>query len=145
MGAGGMGAGEQAGRRRRSACSRRGMSLRTLAGLSGLSTGFLSMVVAAASPQQRPGLLRLTAQAYYPACTLLLKSLGDTDLAFPAVTRAVDVTAELDDPFSSALSGFFHPHVLVAAGSDRRDQVRVHLREAHALAARTGETKRPRK
>jgi transcriptional regulator with XRE-family HTH domain len=298
---GGMGEGERIGRRLRSARLRRGMSLRTLAGLSGLSTSFLSMVengqrhldrtghinalaealqvapaellgqpyppagpasgtaheavpairltlmgahslqdsapaavmptpalaervtranrlyhaceygalahalpdlltdlhaaVAAASPQQRPGVLRLTAQAYYPACTLLLKSLGYTDLAFLAVTRAADVTAELDDPSYSALSGFFHTHVLMAAGSpdqayahaeqaadlvetnlhdqatgrdraplallgelhlirataltqqvhrpgsDRTDQVRAHLREAHTLAARTGETR----
>jgi hypothetical protein len=155
----------------------------------------LHAAVAAASPRQRSGLLRLTAQAYYPACTLLLKSLGYTDLAFLAVTRAADVTAELDDPFYRALSGFFHTHVLMAAGSpdqayahaqhaadqvetnlhdqatgrdraplallgelhlirataltqqvhragsDRTDQVRAHLREAHALAARTGETR----
>lgn len=301
MGDCGMGDGEQTGRRLRSARLRRGMSLRTLAGLSGLSAGFLSMIengqrhldrashinaladalqvapaellgqpyppagpasgaaheavpairltlmdayprqgsppaavmptpalaervaranlhyhacqygalanalpdlladlhaaVAAASPHLRPELLRLTAQAYYPACTLLLKSLGYTDLAFLAVTRAADITVELDDPFYRALSGFFHAHVLMAAGSpdqayahaehaadlvetnlhdqatdqdraplallgelhlirataltqqvhrpagDRSDQVHAHLHEAHALAARTGETK----
>jgi transcriptional regulator with XRE-family HTH domain len=155
----------------------------------------LHAAVAAATPQQRPGLLRLTAQAYYPACTLLLKSLGYTDLAFLAVTRATDVTAELDDPLYRALSGFFHTHVLMAAGSpdqayahaeqaadlvetnlhdqttggdraplallgelhlirataltqqvhragnDRTNQVHSHLREAHTLAARTGETR----
>ncbi|MEU7322681.1 helix-turn-helix transcriptional regulator [Streptomyces griseoviridis] len=65
----------------------------------------------------RRELLKLLADAYHPACTLLLKNLGYTDLAFIAVTRAAEAIAELDDPVYSALSGFFHTHVLMAAGS----------------------------
>ncbi|GGU98691.1 hypothetical protein GCM10010211_77600 [Streptomyces albospinus] len=65
----------------------------------------------------RRELLKLLAGAYHPACTLLLKNLGYTDLAFIAVTRAAEAIAELDDPVYSALSGFFHTHVLMAAGS----------------------------
>ncbi|WP_030833596.1 helix-turn-helix domain-containing protein [Streptomyces hygroscopicus] len=65
----------------------------------------------------RHELLKLLADAYHPGCTLLLKSLGYTDLAFIAVTRAAEAIAELDDPVYSALSGFFHTHVLMAAGS----------------------------
>lgn len=65
---------------------------------------------------RRPQLLRLLAQAYHPACTLLLKALGYTDLAFIAVTRATEVVTELDDPVYTALSGFFRTHVLMAAG-----------------------------
>ncbi|MDW6058194.1 helix-turn-helix domain-containing protein [Streptomyces sp. FXJ1.4098] len=61
--------------------------------------------------------LKLLADAYHPACTLLLKNLGYTDLAFIAVTRAAEAIAELDDPVYSALSGFFHTHVLMSAGS----------------------------
>ncbi|MFB6988724.1 hypothetical protein [Streptomyces sp. NPDC056304] len=38
-------------------------------------------------------------------------------MAFIAVTRAAEAIAELDDPVCSALSGFFHTHVLMAAGS----------------------------
>ncbi|MDT0318552.1 helix-turn-helix domain-containing protein [Streptomyces millisiae] len=62
-------------------------------------------------------MLRLLADAYHPACTLLLKNLGYTDLAFIAVSRAAEVIAELEDPVYSALSGFFQTHVLMAAGS----------------------------
>ncbi|MEV5778036.1 helix-turn-helix domain-containing protein [Streptomyces antimycoticus] len=65
----------------------------------------------------RHELLRLLADAYHPGCTLLLKNLGYTDLAFIAVTRAAEAIAELDDPVYSALSGFFHTHVLMAVGS----------------------------
>lgn len=70
-----------------------------------------------ADPGARPELLRLLAGAYHPACTLLLKNLGYTDLAFIAVTRAAETIAELDDPLYAAWSGFFHTHVLMAAGS----------------------------
>lgn len=80
-----------------------------------------------ASGAQRPLILRLLADAYHPACTLLLKNLGYTDLAFIAVTRAAEAINELDDPIYLALSGFFHTHVLMSAGSP-----------AHALA-RAGE------
>jgi transcriptional regulator with XRE-family HTH domain len=137
----------------------------------------------------RHELLRLLAGAYHPACAMLLKNLGYTDLAFIAVTRAAEAIAELDDPVRSALSGFFHAHVLMAAGSPRQaldrataaadtleahlgspgahallgelhliratsltqdrqrpgesraEDVRGHLAEAAALAARTGETR----
>ncbi|MDQ1289762.1 MAG: hypothetical protein QG622_3328 [Actinomycetota bacterium] len=161
----------------------------------------LHAALEAAAPDQRPELLRLTVQAYHPACTLLLKTLGYTDLAFLSTIRAADLTTELDDPLDRALSGFFHTHVLMAAGnpdlayshaegaadlvleslrrpsSDRNrtvggereplallgelhlirasalaqdlhragghraDQVREHLEQAWALAARTGETR----
>ncbi|MFD7861421.1 helix-turn-helix domain-containing protein [Streptomyces sp. NPDC059783] len=71
----------------------------------------------AADGAARRALLKLLADAYHPACTMLLKNLGYTDLAFIAVTRAAEAIAELDDPVYSALSGFFHTHVLMAAGS----------------------------
>jgi transcriptional regulator with XRE-family HTH domain len=71
----------------------------------------------AADGAARRELLKLLADAYHPACTLLLKNLGYTDLAFIAVTRAAEAIAELDDPVYSALSGFFHTHVLMSAGS----------------------------
>lgn len=71
----------------------------------------------AAEGSVRHALLRLVAEAYHPACALLLKNLGYTDLAFIAVTRAAEAIAELDDPVHDALSGFFHTHVLLAAGS----------------------------
>ncbi|MEV6675124.1 helix-turn-helix transcriptional regulator [Streptomyces sp. NPDC051162] len=71
----------------------------------------------AAVGDARRALLKLLADAYHPACTLLLKNLGYTDLAFIAVTRASEAIAELDDPVYSALSGFFHTHVLMSAGS----------------------------
>lgn len=71
----------------------------------------------ATSGGPRRRLLRLLADTYHPACTLLLKNLGYTDLAFIAVTRAGEAIAELEDPVYSALSGFFHTHVLMAAGS----------------------------
>jgi hypothetical protein len=155
--------------------------------------GDLHAAFQTAPPDRRAALLRLTARAYHPACTLLLKSLGYTDLAFLAVTRAADLTAELDDPLYQGLSGFFHTHVLMAAGSpdqayahaqhaadlieahlhdqadrtaslallgelhliratalthhvhrpgsDRAGEVRSHLREAHVLAERTGDTR----
>lgn len=238
---GGMGTGDQTGRRLRSARLRRGMTLRTLAGLSGLSVGFLSMVengrrhldrtshinalaealqvapaellgrpYPSANPsvgttheavpairlalmgvpatggtcpsttaglvpsleervahvnhlyhsgeyaalarclpdllsdlhaattgtrqEQRMTLLRLTMQAYYPACTLLLKALGYTDLAFLAVTRATECATELDDPGYRALSGFFHTHVLLAAGDP--DHAYAHAEQAAGLLER---------
>jgi len=84
--------------------------------LPGLLT-VLHAAVGSASPADRPELLRLLADAYHPACTLLLKGLGYTDLAFIAVTRGADAIRELDDPVYTALSGFFHTHVLMAAGS----------------------------
>ncbi|MEJ8654688.1 helix-turn-helix transcriptional regulator [Streptomyces sp. MS1.AVA.3] len=71
----------------------------------------------AADGAARRALLKLLADAYHPACTLLLKNLGYTDLAFIAVTRASEAITELDDPVYSALSGFFHTHVLMSAGS----------------------------
>ncbi|WP_367140965.1 MULTISPECIES: helix-turn-helix domain-containing protein [Streptomyces] len=71
----------------------------------------------AADGAVRRELLKLLADAYHPACTLLLKNLGYTDLAFIAVTHAAEAIAELDDPVYSALSGFFHTHVLMSAGS----------------------------
>ncbi len=82
--------------------------------------------------------------AYHPACTLLLKNLGYTDLAFIAVTRAAEAIAELDDPVYWALSGFFHTHVLMSAGSPTQalaqataaaDTLEVNLTspDAHAL------------
>ncbi|MFI8438496.1 hypothetical protein ACIGJO_33160 [Streptomyces sp. NPDC079020] len=73
----------------------------------------------AAAGAARRELLKLLADAYHPACTLLLKNLGYTDLAFIAVTRASDAIAELDDPVYSALSGFFHTHVLSATTAER--------------------------
>ncbi|MGW7295369.1 helix-turn-helix domain-containing protein [Streptomyces xiamenensis] len=66
---------------------------------------------------QRRRLLRLLIAAYNPATVMLLKYLGYTDLAFIAVTRAADLTAELENPAYSALSGFFTAHVLMAAGA----------------------------
>ena len=104
----------------------------------------LHAAVEAADARHRPGLLRLLADTYHPACTLLLKNLGYTDLAFIAVTRAADVIAQLDDPIYTALSGFFHTHVLMSAGSPAQahqratraaDEVERHLAgpEAHAL------------
>ncbi|WNI16860.1 helix-turn-helix domain-containing protein [Actinacidiphila sp. ITFR-21] len=97
-----------------------------------------------ASPDRRPRLLRLLADAYHPACTMLLKYLGYPDLAYVAVIRADEATAELDDPLRDALSGFFHAHVLISAGSPdlalnhaelAADMVERHLvgPEAHAL------------
>ncbi|MFI0818582.1 helix-turn-helix domain-containing protein [Streptomyces sp. NPDC021098] len=71
----------------------------------------------AAEGVARHQLLKLLADAYHPGCALLLKNLGYTDLAYIAVTRAADAIAELDDPVYSALSGFFHTHVLMAVGS----------------------------
>lgn len=85
--------------------------------------------------QQRMTLLRLTAQAYYPACTLLLKSLGYTDLAFLAVTRATECATELDDPGYQALSGFFHAHVLLSAGDP--NHAYAHAEHAAALLERS--------
>ncbi|MFI6350255.1 helix-turn-helix domain-containing protein [Streptomyces sp. NPDC050560] len=86
------------------------------AGLPSLLADLHAAAEAAVGPA-RHELLRLLADAYHPACTLLLKNLGYTDLAFIAVTRASDAIAELDDPVYSALSGFFHTHVLMSAGS----------------------------
>ncbi|MFE4054927.1 helix-turn-helix domain-containing protein [Streptomyces sp. NPDC059096] len=77
----------------------------------------LHLAAEAADGLARHELLKLLANAYHPACTMLLKNLGYTDLAFIAVTRASEVIAELDDPVYSALSGFFHTHVLMSAGS----------------------------
>ncbi|MEV3874870.1 helix-turn-helix transcriptional regulator [Streptomyces sp. NPDC049906] len=112
-------------------------------GLPGLLSD-LHAAVEAADGGERRRLLRLLADAYHPACTLLLKNLGYTDLAFIAVTRAAEAIAELDDPVHTALSGFFHTHVLMAAGSPAQaltradqaaDEVERHLSglEAHAL------------
>ncbi|BAJ29865.1 MULTISPECIES: helix-turn-helix domain-containing protein [Kitasatospora] len=106
--------------------------------------GDLHAAADAATGPRRQVLLRLLADAYHPACTLLLKNLGYTDLAFIAVTRAAEAIAELDDPIYHALSGFFHTHVLMAAGSpvqalaraeQAADQVARHLvtPAAHAL------------
>jgi transcriptional regulator with XRE-family HTH domain len=85
-------------------------------GLPGLLADLHSAVETSPS-HERAVMLRLLADAYHPACTLLLKNLGYTDLAFIAVTRAADAIAELDDPVYHALSGFFHTHVLMSAGS----------------------------
>ncbi|MFK0179618.1 helix-turn-helix domain-containing protein [Streptomyces xanthochromogenes] len=98
----------------------------------------------AANGAARHELLKLLADTYHPACTLLLKNLGYTDLAFIAVTRAADAIAELDDPVYWALSGFFHTHVLMSAGSPAQalaqataaaDALQAHLTgpDAHAL------------
>jgi hypothetical protein len=98
----------------------------------------------AADGAARHEVLKLLADTYHPACTLLLKNLGYTDLAFIAVTRAADAIAELDDPVYWALSGFFHTHVLMAAGSSAQalaqataaaDALQAHLTgpDAHAL------------
>ncbi|WUH95854.1 helix-turn-helix domain-containing protein [Streptomyces sp. NBC_00433] len=106
--------------------------------------GDLHAAVEGGSPDQRPRLLRLLADAYHPACTMLLKYLGYPDLAYIAVTRADEATAELDDPLRDALSGFFHAHVLMSAGSpdlalgqadSAADTVEHHLAspDAHAL------------
>ncbi|MFE9426505.1 helix-turn-helix domain-containing protein [Kitasatospora sp. NPDC006697] len=89
---------------------------RVAAALPGLLAD-LHAAVDAAAGQRREELLRLLAGAYHPACTLLLKNLGYPDLAFIAVTRAAEAVAELDDPLHRALSGFFHTHVLMGAGS----------------------------
>lgn len=112
-------------------------------GLPGLLAD-LHAAADAADGQDRLRLLRLLADAYHPACTLLLKNLGYTDLAFIAVTRAGEAIAELDDPVYSALSGFFQTHVLMSAGSPVQalaraqataDQLERHLTDpaAHAL------------
>ncbi|MFE0426540.1 helix-turn-helix domain-containing protein [Streptomyces sp. NPDC058953] len=88
--------------------------------LAGALPGLLTDLHAtadAATGADRPSSLRLLAAAYHPACALLLKNLGYTDLAFIAVTRAAEAIAELDDPSHTALSGFFHAHVLLSAGS----------------------------
>ncbi|MCQ8829448.1 helix-turn-helix domain-containing protein [Streptomyces malaysiensis] len=77
----------------------------------------LHAAVETAGSVARHELLKLLADAYHPGCTLLLKNLGYTDLAFIAVTRAAEAIAELDDSVYSALSGFFHTHVLMAVGS----------------------------
>ncbi|UQA93723.1 helix-turn-helix domain-containing protein [Streptomyces halobius] len=86
------------------------------AGLPALLADLHSAAEAVEGPA-RHELLKLLADAYHPACTLLLKNLGYTDLAFIAVTRAAEAIAELDDPVYWALSGFFHTHVLMSAGS----------------------------
>ncbi len=86
------------------------------AGLPALLADLHAAAEAAAGAARR-ALLKLLADAYHPACTLLLKNLGYTDLAFIAVTRASEAIVELDDPVYSALSGFFHTHVLMSAGS----------------------------
>ncbi|MFF3554373.1 helix-turn-helix domain-containing protein [Streptomyces tsukubensis] len=85
-------------------------------GLPGLLND-LHTAAQTATGADRTVLLGLLADAYHPACTLLLKNLGYTDLAFIAVTRAAEAIAELDDPVRTALSGFFHAHVLMSAGS----------------------------
>ncbi|WP_318199148.1 helix-turn-helix domain-containing protein [Streptomyces sp. SCL15-4] len=72
---------------------------------------------AASEGRTRLRVLRLLAGAYHPACALMLKALGYTDLAFIAVTRAGEAIAELEDPLYTALSGFFTAHILMAAGS----------------------------
>jgi transcriptional regulator with XRE-family HTH domain len=103
----------------------------------------LHAAVEDAPPAARPELLRLLADAYHPACAMLLKYLGYLDLAFIAVTRADEATAELDDPLRTALSGFFHAHVLMSAGSpdlalaraeQAADVVERHLVDPHAYA-----------
>ncbi|MER6116159.1 helix-turn-helix transcriptional regulator [Streptomyces sp. NPDC001743] len=80
----------------------------------------LQAAAAASEGRTRLRVLRLLAYAYHPACTLMLKSLGYTDLAFIAVTRASEAIAELEDPVYTALSGFFATHVLMAAGSPQQ-------------------------
>ncbi|MEU9337920.1 helix-turn-helix transcriptional regulator [Streptomyces sp. NPDC048290] len=91
----------------------------------------------------RHRLLRLLADAYHPACALLLKALGYVDLAWMAVTRAAEVIAELDDPVRTASSAFFHTHILLAAGSPDQaltraraaaDQLQPHLARPAAEA-----------
>ncbi|WP_344480079.1 helix-turn-helix transcriptional regulator [Streptomyces amakusaensis] len=103
--------------------------------------------VSAAGPA-REQLLRLLADAYHPACALLLKALGYVDLAWMAVTRAAEVTAELDDPVRTASSGFFHAHILLAAGSPGQalararsaaDQLQPRLGRGPAAEALLGE------
>ncbi|AXI78454.1 helix-turn-helix domain-containing protein [Peterkaempfera bronchialis] len=105
--------------------------------------GELHVAVEHAPPSGRPELLRLLADAYHPACTMLLKYLGYPDLAFIAVTRAAEATAELDNPLRTALSGFFHAHVLMSAGSpdlalaraeQAADEVERHLGDPVAYA-----------
>ncbi|WP_327378864.1 helix-turn-helix domain-containing protein (plasmid) [Streptomyces sp. NBC_01216] len=80
----------------------------------------LQAAAAAREGRTRLRVLRLLADAYHPACTLMLKSLGYTDLAFIAVTRASEAIAELEDPVYTALSGFFATHILMAAGSPQQ-------------------------
>ncbi|MEU0741173.1 helix-turn-helix transcriptional regulator [Streptomyces sp. NPDC006134] len=77
----------------------------------------LHAAAAASEGRTRLKVLRLLADTYHPACTLMLKSLGYMDLAFIAVTRASEAIAELEDPVYTALSGFFATHILMAAGS----------------------------
>ena len=84
--------------------------------LPGLLTD-LATAVSASRGHDRRDLLRLLADAYYPACTLLLKNLGYIDLAFIAVTRASEAIDELEDPLCRALSLFFRAHVLMSAGT----------------------------
>ncbi|OEV09313.1 helix-turn-helix domain-containing protein [Streptomyces nanshensis] len=103
----------------------------------------LHAAAAVADGATRSATLKLLADAYHPACTLLLKNLGYTDLAFIAVTRAAEVIAELDDPIYTALSGFFHTHVLMSAGSPAQalaqathaaSVLEAHLSSPHAHA-----------
>ncbi|MEV6840027.1 helix-turn-helix domain-containing protein [Streptomyces sp. NPDC051133] len=113
------------------------------AGLPSLLASLHAAVEDAEGPA-RSELLKLLADAYHPACTLLLKNLGYTDLAFIAVTRAAEAITELDDPVYSALSGFFHTHVLMSAGSPTQAlaqatsaantlEAHLHGPDAHAL------------
>ncbi|MET9779238.1 helix-turn-helix domain-containing protein [Streptomyces sp. NPDC006367] len=80
----------------------------------------LHAAAAVSEGRTRLRVLRLLADAYHPACTLMLKSLGHIDLAFIAVTRASEAIAELEDPVYAALSGFFTTHILMAAGSPKQ-------------------------
>ncbi|MEW1550517.1 helix-turn-helix domain-containing protein [Streptomyces tsukubensis] len=108
----------------------------------------LQQAAADATGPARERLLRLLADTYHPACALLLKALGYVDLAWMAVTRAAGVIAALDDPVRTASSGFFHAHILLAAGSPDQalaraqlsaDQLQPHLGRGPAAQALLGE------
>lgn len=79
--------------------------------------GALAAALEMASGDHRRELLRLQARTYHPACVLLCKVLGYTDLAWIAVDRAAEVAAELDYNLGEAVSGFYKTHVLIAAGA----------------------------
>ncbi|MFE3629484.1 helix-turn-helix domain-containing protein [Streptomyces goshikiensis] len=80
----------------------------------------LQAAAAASEGRTRLRVLRLLADAYHPACTLMLKALGYTDLAFISITRAGEAIAELEDPVYTALNSFFATHILMAAGSPQQ-------------------------
>jgi transcriptional regulator with XRE-family HTH domain len=115
--------------------------------LAQLLPGLLGALTAAsetATGDRHRELLRLQARVYHPACVLLCKVLGYTDLAWIAVDRAAAVAAELGYGLGEAVSGFYKTHVLIAAGAldaaletarvaEQQVAVQLHGPEAFAL------------